>query len=264
MKKLCLTVLGAAGTATVLCAAPHSAVAAIQYAAKTFADPGVYEVTAAATTNTNRYLPSNAVGDPSSRAIFTVGSDTFPVFWSLGLGGISLFEFDPTVGGTTAESAIIEATAGCNSVNGAGECQSYPESAEVWAIGKNEIVDFSNTSTLNSQTVYDFGGLKLGPGNVGVKLGDATNGTAQGVGQPFGLTSALAQLGMIKYIAVVDTTEAKSAGGKSTDGFDVVAVKITTVEVGAEGAVPVPAALPLFATAMAGLGFLGWRKRKAD
>jgi hypothetical protein len=46
------------------------------------------------------------------------------------------------------------------------------------------------------------------------------------------------------------------AGGSVTSG------DVFDVTVGVTGATPLPAALPLFATGIGGLGFLGWRRRR--
>ncbi|MGF1501236.1 MAG: choice-of-anchor E domain-containing protein [Paracoccaceae bacterium] len=65
--------------------------------------------------------------------------------------------------------------------------------------------------------------------------------------------------------ALVDAV-AQSSGtgaGNLITSFDTDAGFILTVEYKVESRIPVPAALPLLATGLAGLGFLGWRRTRA-
>jgi hypothetical protein len=82
-------------------------------------------------------------------------------------------------------------------------------------------------------------------------------------GSPFSdYSSALALLGSLNVTELDFVLD----GGWGANGFQMLTVsdfKYST-SAGSVSAVPLPAALPLFATGLAGLGLLGWRrKRKA-
>jgi hypothetical protein len=49
----------------------------------------------------------------------------------------------------------------------------------------------------------------------------------------------------------------------TSNGYETLLFGVSTVTTGSQSAVPLPGALPLFATGLAGLGLLGWRRKKA-
>lgn len=148
-------------------------------------------------------------------------------FLSLGLSsvgnpGFAVFEFG---GEFMSSGVVIETTFVCN---GAGPlCSNHPEQVEIlvgndYAFGSN---DFSDLSDFTS-------------------LGFVSNSDAQS-------GAAFAIPGTFMYLALVDRS---GLFGVSTDGFDVESIGVEL------SPVPVPAALPMLAAAMAGFAFLARRR----
>lgn len=123
-----------------------------------------------------------------------------------------------------SDATVWEVTFDCG---GSGStCSGYQEGIEVYA-GNSWDGDFTSQAGWTSLgTIYN---------------GDAQSGATVAAGGPF------------KYLFLVDISA--SLGNKSLDGFDVGEVRASPV--------PVPAALPLFMSALAGLGFMGFRRRSA-
>jgi hypothetical protein len=152
-------------------------------------------------------------------------------FLSLGLTarngsnpGFAVFDFGQVF---TGPGFVFETTFRC-SVSGA-TCAGHREQVEVWlgtdyAFGSNDLSD----------VLDDFTRL---PDLIG-------NAEAQG-GASFQFD------GSFRYLALVDRSGVLRNG--SVDGFDVDAIGVTPV--------PVPAALPLMAAALAGLGLVARRRR---
>lgn len=213
---------------------------AATFATEIFADPGLG---VPASGQTSRYLPSNALGPTPANPLSS--------FWSGGIGGISIFGFGgPIIGG----GSLIEATGNCTGINSAGLCtgtNQHQEQAKLFAIGGP--IDFGPLADglVNGEQVYDLSGILSRPDLF--EVGDIQNGEAQGAGFAFDLTAALASLGTINYLMVVDTTALLPNNGGSSDGFDIVSISATPV--------PLPPAALLLAASLAGLGFMARRRR---
>jgi hypothetical protein len=143
-------------------------------------------------------------------------------FLSLGLGGLAVFDFGAEF---DAAAVVFETTYGTRST--------YPESANVY------VADSS----------YDFFGLNSVNGGATINVSDfnfvasISNATAS---TTINLTG-----GPFRYLLVQDAT----AGGPSTDGFDVNAVGVSPV--------PEPGTLLLIGSGLAGLALYRRRMNKA-
>ena len=228
MKKLAKVLFAAAG-ATLLFALP--AQAATHWATSVYSDSGVR--TDASDSESGRDNPSNALGAPNGD------------FWSLGQGGISVFAFNPP-GAFNDTVMTIEKTNGCNSVNSAGNCSNYVENAELYLYSGNiDFGTYTDGSTFGpaGETTYDFSTLIA---DLSLSLVDTIGNGAANTGYSYDL-SGLG--GSFLYVILKDVST-------SPDGFDVVGVSVS--------AVPLPPAVLMFGAALAGLGFVSRRRKKAQ
>lgn len=155
-------------------------------------------------------------------------------FFSLGIGGSITASIAPDL---IASASALEITNGNNS--------NFPESAEVF-------LGVDATGLLLGEIFNSASGGTTTSAN-----GATITATANDPGT--GLTSFLIDLGVNSGSALtfVDTTAINFGPlPDNRDGFDIAELTIN--------AVPVPAALPLFATALIGVGLMSRRRRKTS
>ena len=139
-------------------------------------------------------------------------------FFSLGLNGSLVLEFDPVIEGA---ATVIEIT------NGGGS-SSHREAVRIF--GSNDGINFDVLGTADNQ-----GGID-----------DGTRGT----------TSTVSFTGTYSFLGFVDISKSVFANTRSSDGFDIDAIVVSSVS-----AVPLPASALLLLGGVAGLGAMRSRRK---
>ncbi|WP_300029473.1 VPLPA-CTERM sorting domain-containing protein [uncultured Roseobacter sp.] len=139
-------------------------------------------------------------------------------FFSLGLGGTLVVEFDPVIAGA---ATVIEITNG-------GASSNHKEAVRIF--GSNDGINFDILGVADNQ-----GGID-----------DGTRGTS----------STISFAGSYAFLGFLDISKSVFSDTRSSDGFDIDAVVVTSV-----AAVPLPASALLLLGGVAGLGAMRGRRK---
>jgi hypothetical protein len=140
-----------------------------------------------------------------------------------------------------------------------------------WTMSSTPMVDTYNPSEL---TITQYTGQAMGTsaalpaGNILYFYNEALFGGGMGIQDPVNNVSLFDSAGDQVYSGDVTnplftTNEANPLFSIGTFSFADSSGGHATLTISAVAATPIPAALPLFASALGGLGFVGWRRRTA-
>ncbi len=185
--------------------------------------------------------------------------------------GVNTEDFDGFVDGTTAP-LNLNFTGGLGPIgatmSGTGEIENstgsgrFPTSgANFWEVSGAFVIDF-----LAPVAAFGFYGIDIGDFN-----GQVTVQTQDGSGNilsDFVINNTInGPNGSLLFWGLIDVLNPfqKIVFGNTNAGTDFFGFDDLTVgDVAQVSAVPVPAALPLFAAALGGMGFAGWRRRRKE